>query len=24
MNKREGRIKQIPKPIIYDVGLMVE
>ena len=24
MNKREGRIRQIPKPIIYDVGLMVE
>ena len=24
MNKREGRIKDIPKPIIYDVGLMVE
>ncbi len=24
MNKREERIKQIPKPIIYDVGLMVE
>jgi len=24
MNKREERIKQIPKPIIYDVGLMIE